>query len=167
MFVFFLPKELVRFHDSVRRRESKQQKRQERKQKQLELRKRLTRGAFSDGAEGLGADPDLFALGVNTAELLESEEKYVDADLLLTGGEDDQEHGSLLSPRNKTTGAGEIDRKGEKKAPRQPGGGDEIEDEEDETEWRQLEHDEDLDDIDRYDIHLVHIDDERLMYSLP
>lgn len=136
-------KELVKFHDSVRRRESKQQKRQERKQKHLELRKKLTRGAFSDGTEGLGTDPDLFSLRADTTELLESEEKYVDASLLLTGGEDEQED-FMSGPSPWRKSAPETD--GKKTPPKRREAG--VDDEEEE-EWNTLEHDEDLDDIDR------------------
>ncbi|EPR58015.1 ribosomal RNA large subunit methyltransferase J protein [Toxoplasma gondii GT1] len=84
-----IDEELTRLHASVTRREAKQQKRQAQKQKQLEMRKKLTRGAFFDEAEG-PLDPDLFQFDRKAIDLLEKKEaKMVDAELLLTGGEDD------------------------------------------------------------------------------
>ncbi|KEP62484.1 UNVERIFIED_CONTAM: ribosomal RNA large subunit methyltransferase J protein [Hammondia hammondi] len=85
-----IDEELTRLHASVTRRETKQQKRQAQKQKQLEMRKKLTRGAFFDEAEG-PQDPDLFQFDRKAIDLLEKkEEKMVDAELLLTGGEDEE-----------------------------------------------------------------------------
>ncbi|PFH31774.1 ribosomal RNA large subunit methyltransferase J protein [Besnoitia besnoiti] len=85
-----IDEELTRLHDTVKRREARQQRRAAQKQKQLEMRKKLTRGAFFDAAEG-PLDPDLFRFDRKAIDLLEKEKQLVDASLLLTGGEDDDE----------------------------------------------------------------------------
>ncbi|CBZ49804.1 putative ftsJ-like methyltransferase domain-containing protein [Neospora caninum Liverpool] len=132
-----IDEELSRLHASVSRREAKQQKRAAQKQKQLEMRKKLTRGAFFDAAEG-PSDPDLFRFDAKAIEMLETkEEKLVDASLLLTGGEEDEEGTQKKGRRSRADGG-----EGEDVV----AGSDESEDD------GQLD---DLDDVDRMEIELT------------
>ncbi|KAL8455186.1 hypothetical protein Emag_001023 [Eimeria magna] len=82
-----IDEELETLHASVSRQALRQQRKAAKKQRLLQTKQQFSRNAFAASER----DPDLFAFTEDAAAAFKKEQQTVDAQLLLTGGEEENE----------------------------------------------------------------------------